>query len=97
MLVNRVLVTLILMNLFMFLTVWLGFDIIKAIATLPPILMTLVFKFVLKVTCDSRFRWYTPDAKELQAAVRAADQTHGPAGEPLRRGQIPAFLLERIH
>ncbi|GAA6019485.1 hypothetical protein JCM11491_000973 [Sporobolomyces phaffii] len=63
--VNRILMGVILMHLFMALSIGLQSKWFYAIAMAPPAVSVLLFKYLLDRKFDNRFRWYIPSEQEM--------------------------------
>ncbi|GAA5914365.1 uncharacterized protein JCM6883_003166 [Sporobolomyces salmoneus] len=63
--INRILMGVILMHLFMALSIGLQSQWLYAIAMAPPAICVLIFKYVLDRKFDNRFRWYIPTEQEM--------------------------------
>ncbi|GAA5992952.1 hypothetical protein JCM5350_003057 [Sporobolomyces pararoseus] len=63
--VNRILMGVILMHLFMALSIGLQSKWLYTIAMAPPAICVLIFKYVLDRKFDNRFRWYIPTEQEM--------------------------------
>ncbi|KAK0566798.1 hypothetical protein OC844_000547 [Tilletia horrida] len=75
--VNRMLVSIIFMQLILTLAIALDQGYIKSIAALPPILFVLAFKLYTRNTFDRHFTWYIPTATELaKETVHTGDSRH---------------------
>jgi hypothetical protein len=94
--INRLLSTVILMQLMMILTIGLQFRFrsLQWLSTVPPILIILAFKVSLNSTFDKAFRYYIPTQDELrQAKVHSEGADH--SGHRLeRRFGHPALHAE---
>lgn len=75
--VNRLLVTVVFMQVLLALAVGLDQTWIQAIASIPPILFVIGFKIYLHKTFDERFQWYIPSEQEIaQSKVHVGDVRH---------------------
>lgn len=63
--INRLMVSILFMQLFICLTIALQTQYIKAIAAAPPILSLAAFKWYTNHRFGQKFRWYLPDNEEI--------------------------------
>ncbi|KAJ7668651.1 hypothetical protein DFH06DRAFT_942076, partial [Mycena polygramma] len=91
--VNRLLFTVVLMQLLMTLTIGLqyGFKSFTWLATLPPILIIGIFKIYIDRTFDSAFRYYIPTPEELDAAKIHSERADARANKLEKRFGHPAL------
>ncbi|KAJ7244129.1 hypothetical protein B0H12DRAFT_1129504 [Mycena haematopus] len=91
--VNRLLFTVVLMQLLMTLTIGLqyGFKSFTWVSTLPPILIIAGFKIYLDRTFDTAFRYYIPTPEELDAAKIHSERADARANKLEMRFGHPAL------
>ncbi|KAJ6611276.1 hypothetical protein B0H10DRAFT_2224151 [Mycena sp. CBHHK59/15] len=91
--VNRLLFTVVLMQLLMTLTIGLqyGFKSFTWVATLPPILIVAVFKIYVNRVFDSAFRYYIPTEEELRVAKVHSERADARSNKLEKRFGHPAL------
>ncbi|KAJ7772127.1 hypothetical protein DFH07DRAFT_216960 [Mycena maculata] len=91
--INRLLFTVVLMQLLMALTIGLqyGFKSFTWVATLPPILIIAGFKLYITRVFDSAFRYYIPTPEELAAAKIHSERADARANKLEKRFGHPAL------
>ncbi|KAJ7496910.1 hypothetical protein FB451DRAFT_1209236 [Mycena latifolia] len=91
--VNRLLFTVVLMQLLMTLTIGLqyGFKSFTWVATLPPMLIIAGFKIYISRVFDSAFRYYIPTPEELAAAKIHSERADAKANKLEKRFGHPAL------
>ncbi|KAJ7686512.1 hypothetical protein B0H17DRAFT_1204191 [Mycena rosella] len=91
--INRLLFTVVLMQLLMTLTIGLqyGWKSFTWVATLPPILIIAGFKIYIGRVFDSAFRYYIPTADELAAAKIHSERADARANKLEKRFGHPAL------
>lgn len=94
MMVNRLLVALLLMQLFMCLTIALQVRYLNAVAAAPPVVAVLFYKWWLNHRFGERFRWYVPDAGEVaNSQAHHSDDRKGRLGKRFGHPSLHAELM----
>jgi len=94
--VNRTLISIILMQLLMILTIGLqlGFKSWRWVAVIPPIIFTMIFKIYIDRTFNKKFRYHIPGEDELREA-KVHSQRADNAGNRLgKRFGHPALAVD---
>ncbi|KAF7362238.1 DUF221-domain-containing protein [Mycena venus] len=91
--INRLLFTVVLMQLLMALTIGLqyGWKTYTWVSTLPPIFMIAGFKVYIDRSFDSAFRYYIPTPEELEAAKIHSERADARANKLEKRFGHPAL------
>jgi hypothetical protein len=94
--INRILFTVILMQLLMVLTIGLQFRFrsLQWISTVPPILIIMAFKAYLKSSFDKAFRYYIPTEDDLRQAKVHSESADNRGNRLQKRFGHPALHAE---
>ncbi|CAL1711425.1 unnamed protein product [Somion occarium] len=94
--INRLLVSVVLMQLLMILTIGLqhGFESLYWLSTLPPILLIVGFKLYLMRTFNAEFRFYVPTQEELRLAQVHSQRADNMGNRLEKRFGHPALHAE---
>ncbi|KAF7964597.1 hypothetical protein HWV62_5091 [Athelia sp. TMB] len=94
--VNRLLVSVILMQLLFILTIWLQGPggIFFWVSSIPPVVIILLFKLFLNQKFDRAFRYYIPTMQELQHVTTHSERADAKGNRLEKRFGHPALHME---
>ncbi|KAF8583815.1 DUF221-domain-containing protein [Ramaria rubella] len=94
--INRLLISVIFMQCLMALTIGLqlGWSTFEWVATLPPIIIVMIFKFYLSRTFKTKFRYYIPDESEIAGSKVHSERADNKGNRLANRFGHPALHAE---